>query len=552
MSDILDELQWRGLVAQTTDESALRQALADGPITAYCGFDPTAPSLHFGNLVQLVVMRHLQRAGHRIICLVGGSTGLIGDPRPSSERVLKTKEQTAEWVAGIQQQVLPFLEFAGDNPALMVNNLDWTAPLSALDFLRDIGKHFRVNQMVKKDAVAARLNSDEGISYTEFSYQILQGLDYLQLYRDHGCTLQTGGQDQWGNLTAGSDLIHRVEGASVHLLTTPLITDSSGTKFGKSEGNAIWLSPDMTSPYAFYQYWINVEDASVVMLLKVFTDRTEEQVAELERSLADKPFLREAQKALAADVTTLVHGAAATAAVQAASEALFGKGDVGALDARTLADATGELPGGELSVGMTFTDALVAVGLVDSRNAARRAIGDGGASLNNVKVGDPEQRLVEGDFLHGRVACSVGDASRWPRGAFPEPPQAADLRICVLARGPSTVLDVSPTGRNGHHRGERKFTRSRPVPGQTPPNSSWSPARSEAPDRVVRSQEYGCYSGSPAEKQPDSGGPLSHSQGWSGAGEQPATVGHLAESQVRSINRFQQEAEGIDAQERSE
>ena len=392
-------------MAQTTDESALREALADGPITAYCGFDPTAPSLHFGNLVQLVVLRHLQRAGHRVICLVGGSTGLIGDPRPSSERVLKTKEQTAEWVAqhpsgrcGRSSTV------EGDNPAVFVNNLDWTAPLSALDFLRDIGKHFRVNQMVKKDAVAARLNSEEGISYTEFSYQLLQGLDYLQLFRDYGCTLQTGGQDQWGNLTAGSDLIHRVEGKSVHLLTTPLLTDAAGNKFGKSEGNAIWLSPEMTSPYAFYQYWINTEDASVVKLLKVFTDRTPEQIAELEQSLAEKPFLREAQKALAADVTTLVHGAEATAAVQAASEALFGKGDVTALDARTLGDATGELPGGEVSVGMSVTDALVAVGLVDSRNAARRAIGDGGASLNNVKLTDPEQLLEEADFLHGRVA----------------------------------------------------------------------------------------------------------------------------------------------------
>ena len=404
MSDILDELQWRGLVAQTTDESALRRALADGPITAYCGFDPTAPSLHFGNLVQLVVMRHLQRAGHRIICLVGGSTGLIGDPRPSSERILKTKEQTAEWVARIQEQVRPFLDFEGENAAVMVNNLDWTAPLSALDFLRDIGKHFRVNQMIKKDAVAARLGSDEGISYTEFSYQILQGLDYLQLYREFGCTLQTGGQDQWGNLTAGSDLIHRVEGKSVHLLTTPLITDAAGTKFGKSEGNAIWLSAEMTSPYAFYQYWINVEDASVIKLLKVFTDRGPDDIARLEESLAERPFLREAQKALAADVTTLVHGAAATAAVQAASEALFGKGDVTALDAGTLRDATGELPGAEVSPGTSVTDALVAVGLVDSRKAARRAIGDGGASLNNVKLSDPEQLLGEEDFLHGQVA----------------------------------------------------------------------------------------------------------------------------------------------------
>ena len=403
MGDILDELQWRGLVAQTTDESALRQALADGPITAYCGFDPTAPSLHFGNLVQLVVLRHLQRAGHRVICLVGGSTGLIGDPRPTAERVLKTKEQTAQWVANIRRQVEPFLESEGDNPAIFVNNLDWTAPLSALDFLRDVGKHFRVNQMVKKEAIAARLNSDEGISYTEFSYQLLQGLDYLQLYRDFGCTLQTGGNDQWGNLTAGSDLIHRVEGVSVHLLTTPLLTDSSGEKFGKSAGNAIWLSPEMTSPYAFYQYWLNVEDASVVTLLKVFTDRSREEIADLERQVETEPFRRAAQKTLAADVTTLVHGAAATAAVQAASEALFGKGDLRGLDEQTLADATAELPGGAVHVGMSVVDALVAVGLVESRNAARRAIGDGGASVNGAKVTDPERVLAADDVLHERV-----------------------------------------------------------------------------------------------------------------------------------------------------
>ena len=404
MSDILDELQWRGLVAQTTDLSALRAALLEGPITAYCGFDPTAPSLHFGNLVQLVVLRHLQRAGHRVICLVGGSTGLIGDPRPTAERVLKTKEQTAQWVATIQRQVQPFLDAEGDNPAVFVNNLDWTEGLTALDFLRDIGKHFRVNQMVRKEAISARLRSEEGISYTEFSYQLLQGLDYLQLFRDYGCTLQTGGNDQWGNLTAGSDLIHRVEGKSVHLLTTPLLTDSSGEKFGKSAGNAIWLSPEMTSPYAFYQYWINVEDASVITLLKVFTDRTREEIDELEKAVAERPFAREAQRTLAADVTTLVHGAEATAAVRAASEALFGKGDLSALDARTLADATAELPGGTVAVGDSVVDALVATGLVDGRKAARRVIGEGGASVNNVKVTDEDAVLGEGDFLHGQVA----------------------------------------------------------------------------------------------------------------------------------------------------
>jgi tyrosyl-tRNA synthetase len=335
---------------------------------------------------------------------VGGSTGLIGDPKATAERVLKTREQTAEWVAAIQRQVQPFLDFDGPNPATMVNNLDWTAPMSALDFLRDIGKHFRVNQMIKKDAVAARLNSNDGISYTEFSYQLLQGLDYLHLYREFGCTLQTGGIDQWGNLTAGVDLIHRVEQTSVHLLTTPLVTTADGTKFGKSEGNAVWLSADMTSPYAFYQYWINVEDASVIGYLKIFTDRTREEIAALEASLAQTPFKREAQKTLAADVTTLVHGQQATSAVQAASEALFGKGDPTALDARTLQDATAELPGGAVAPGDSVVDALVATGLVESRNAARRVIADGGASVNNVKVRDPEALLTEDDFLHGQVA----------------------------------------------------------------------------------------------------------------------------------------------------
>ncbi|MCE1180056.1 MAG: tyrosine--tRNA ligase [Micrococcales bacterium] len=404
MNDILDELQWRGLVAQTTDESALREALADGPITVYCGFDPTAPSLHFGNLVQLVVLRHLQRAGHRVIALVGGSTGLIGDPRPTSERILKTKEQTAEWVAGIQRQIEPFLAFDGDNPATMVNNLDWTDGISALDFLRDYGKHFRVNQMIKKDAVAARLNSEQGISYTEFSYQILQALDFLELYRRYGCTLQTGGNDQWGNLTAGVDLIGRAEGGGAHCFTTPLITDEAGNKFGKSEGNAVWLSADMTSPYAFYQYWINVEDASVVKLLKVFTDLGPDEIAELERQVAEEPFRRAAQKRLAAEATTLVHGADATAAVQAASEALFGKGDLRSVDERTLLDATAELPGGAVTPGMSATDLLVAVGLADSRNSARRTIADGGASLNGVRIADAEAPLAEADLLHGQVA----------------------------------------------------------------------------------------------------------------------------------------------------
>ena len=404
MTNILDELQWRGAVAQTTAEAELREALANGPITVYCGFDPTAPSLHFGNLVQLIQLRRLQKAGHRVIALVGGSTGLIGDPRPSSERVLKTKDQTAEWVDKIRSQVRPFLDFEGENAARVVNNLDWTSQISALDFLRDVGKYFRVNAMMKKDAVAARLNSEEGISYTEFSYQILQALDYLHLFREYGCTLQTGGSDQWGNLIAGADLIRSVEGKSVHVLTSPLLTDASGQKYGKSEGNAIWLDATMTSPYAFYQYFLNVEDSEVIKLLKFMTDRTPEEIAELEKAVAEAPFRREAQRTLAADVTTLVHGEAATAGAVAASEALFGKGDVSALDASTLRDAAQELPGADVAEGTSLTDAVVAVGIADSRNAARRLIGDGGVSLNNVKMNDAEYALTAEDFLHGEVA----------------------------------------------------------------------------------------------------------------------------------------------------
>ncbi|GAB3588739.1 tyrosine--tRNA ligase [Calidifontibacter terrae] len=403
VSEILDELQWRGLVAQTTDEATLREALG-GTITMYVGFDPTAPSLHFGNLVQLVVARRLQRAGHRVLCLVGGSTGLIGDPKPDSERVLRSKEQVAEAVASIRHQAEAFLDFDGDNAATMVNNLDWTESISALDFLRDYGKYFRVNAMIKKDAVSARLNSDAGISYTEFSYQILQGLDFLHLFRTYGCTLQTGAVDQWGNILAGVDLIRQAEGARAHVLTTPLLTDSTGRKYGKSEGNAIWLDPAMTSPYAFFQYFLNVEDSEVVKLLKVFGDHDAEQISEFERQVAEEPFRRAAQKELAAVTTTLVHGADATQKVQAASEALFGKGDLVGLDADTLRDATAELPGGDVAVGTNIVDALISVGVADSRNSARRLINDGGVSVNNVKVASEELALDDSTFLHGSVA----------------------------------------------------------------------------------------------------------------------------------------------------
>ena len=405
---ILDELHWRGAISQSTDEDALREALAAGPLTLYCGFDPTAPSLHFGNFVQLVVLRRFQQAGHRVICLVGGSTGQIGDPKPTAERVLRSREQTAHNVERIKALVAPFLDFDGrtgvDHPAVLVDNLDWFGPLSALDFLRDVGKHFRVNQMVRKEAIARRLESQEGISYTEFSYQLLQAYDYLELYRSHGCTLQTGGSDQWGNITAGVDLVHRVEGVAVHALATPLLTDAGGTKYGKSEGNAIWLSPDMTTPYAFYQYFLNVDDASVGMLLRFFTDRSREEIEELERLTREEPYRRAAQKALASDIVALVHGTHARDAVVGASEALFGRGDLTALDAATLDDATRELPGSGVPHGATITDALVASGLVDSRNAARRAVGDGAVSLNGVKVTDPERPLDRTDFLHGVAA----------------------------------------------------------------------------------------------------------------------------------------------------
>ena len=384
-----DELRWRGLVQVSTDETALRDALDGGPITYYCGFDPTAPSLHCGNLLQLLTMRRLQLAGHRPLALVGGSTGLIGDPRPTAERTLNTRETVGEWVSRLQGQVSRFLSPDGENGVRLVNNLDWTAPLSAIDFLRDIGKYFRVNAMLKKDAVAARLNSDAGISYTEFSYQILQGLDYRELYRQYGCTLQTGGSDQWGNLTSGTELIRRTEGATVHALGTPLITNSDGTKFGKSEGNAIWLDPEMTSPYAFYQFWLNTADADVVARLREFTFLTRAEVDRLATAVADEPFRREAQRTLAFEVTALVHGPDATQAVIDASAALFGNGELSALDPGVLRSAIAELPGStELPGDADLGRALVETGLVKSLGEARRSVDQGGVYVNNARADD--------------------------------------------------------------------------------------------------------------------------------------------------------------------
>jgi tyrosyl-tRNA synthetase len=404
VTDVLDELQWRGLVAQTTDEAALRSALADGPITYYVGFDPTAPSLHIGNLVQILTARRLQDAGHRPIALVGGATGLIGDPKMAGERTLNDPELVAGWVDRIRRQIEPFLVWEGPTAATMVNNLDWTSGLSAIAFLRDVGKHYRLGTMLAKDTVARRLNSDAGISFTEFSYQILQGMDYLELFRRHGVTLETGGSDQWGNLLSGVELVRKAEGPAVHALTTPLITKSDGTKFGKTEGGAVWLDPELTSPYAFYQFWLNQADADVVNYLKVFTFRSREEIAELERAVAERPFAREAQRALAGDVTTLVHGQAATDAVIAASQALFGRGELAGLDEATLRGAVAELPRTTAKAGDLVVDVLVGAGLVDSKSAARRAISEGGAYVNNVKVASDEQTLTASDLLHGRYA----------------------------------------------------------------------------------------------------------------------------------------------------
>ena len=405
--NVWDELVWRGLVHVSTDQEALRALLAGDPITYYCGFDPTAPSLHLGNLVQLLTMRRIQLAGHKPLGLVGGSTGLIGDPRPTAERTLNTRETVEDWVGRLRGQVQRFLSFEGENAARMVNNLDWTAPLSAIDFLREIGKYYRVGTMLKKDAVAARLNSDEGISYTEFSYQILQGMDYLELHRQYDCVLQTGGSDQWGNLTSGTDLIHRVEGTSVHAIGTPLITNSDGTKFGKSEGNAIWLDAEMCSPYRMYQFWLSTADADVIDRLKVFTFLSRAEIEEYAALVESEPFRRAAQKRLALEVVSTVHGVDAAAAVIAASEALFGQGDLTGLDASTLRTALEELPNAELATGTPVVDALVATGLVSSVSEARRAISQGGVSLDGTRVED------EGATVQGSLP---GDVSVLRRG----------------------------------------------------------------------------------------------------------------------------------------
>jgi tyrosyl-tRNA synthetase len=401
--NLLDDLEWRGLVALSTDRDALRTALSEGSVRFYVGFDPTAPSLHMGNLVQILTARRLQLAGHTPYALVGGATGMIGDPRDSGERTLNSLDTVKDWVARVRAQIEPFLSFEGPNAATMVNNYDWTASLSTIDFLRDIGKHFPVNRMLARDTVKRRLES--GISYTEFSYVLLQSMDFLNLHRDHRVTLQFGGSDQWGNITAGVELIRRVSGGHAHAFATPLITKPDGTKYGKTESDALWLDAEMMSPYAFYQFWLNVEDSEVGDMLKTFTFLDRDEIEELIRQTEEKPFLRAGQKALAEQVTTLVHGAEETAQVQAAASALFGGADLTGLSASTLGAALREA--GSTSVAgdiPSYVDLLVETGLAKSRGDARRTVAEGGAYLNNQRVEDPElvpsrEDLVAGSWL---------------------------------------------------------------------------------------------------------------------------------------------------------
>ncbi|MCU7822254.1 tyrosine--tRNA ligase [Kitasatospora sp. DSM 101779] len=402
MTDIVDELRWRGLIALSTDEDALRKAFADGPVTFYCGFDPTAPSLHLGNLVQILTMKRLQLAGNLPLGLVGGATGLIGDPKPTAERVLNDPETVGGWVERLRGQISKFLDFEGEYAARMVNNLDWTSGMSAISLLRDVGKYFRVNNMIAKEAVARRLNSDAGISYTEFSYQILQGMDFLELNRRYGCALQTGGSDQWGNLTAGTDLIRKAEGKSVHALATPLIVKADGTKFGKTESGTVWLDPELTTPYAFYQFWLNADDRDVSNFLRIFSFRSREEIEQLERDTAERPAARLAQRALAEELTTMVHGTEQYERAVAASKALFGQGDLADLEPATLAAALAEVPKATVTELQSVVDLLVETGLAPSRSGARRTIKEGGAYLNNAKVADEEAVPAAEDLLHGR------------------------------------------------------------------------------------------------------------------------------------------------------
>jgi len=414
VTDIIDELQWRGLLAQTTDLDALRKALADGPITLYCGFDPTAGSLHVGHLTQILTLARFQQAGHRPIALVGGGTGLIGDPKPSAERRLNSTDTVRGWVDNLAGQLSAFLRFTpegaqpGPTDAVLANNGDWLGEINAIELLRDVGKHFSVNQMLARETVKSRLDG-EGMSYTEFSYVLLQSFDYVQLYRRYGCTLQTGGSDQWGNITAGLDLVRRMEGnephGQAHGMTTQLLTKADGSKFGKTESGTIWLDPELTSPYAFYQFWFNADDRDVVRYLKTFSFLPESEIAELERQTGERPQARAAQRTLAEGLTTLVHGEEECRKVKEASLALFGRADLAELDARTLDAALAEVPKAEVAGpvdDLLVVDLFAQSGLAPSKSAARRAVQEGGAYVNNVKVTDVEARLSASDVLQER------------------------------------------------------------------------------------------------------------------------------------------------------
>ncbi|WP_092604068.1 tyrosine--tRNA ligase [Actinopolyspora xinjiangensis] len=401
---IIDELSWRGLIAQSTDLESLRRDLDSPPLTLYAGFDPTAPSLHAGHLIPLLTLRRFQLAGHRPLALAGGATGLIGDPRDVGERSLHDESVVSEWTEGIRGQLELFLDFdESPSGAIMANNADWTASLPVTTFLRDVGKHFSLNAMLSRETVKRRLESD-GMSYTEFSYMLLQANDYVQLNRRYGTKLQLGGSDQWGNIVAGVDLLRRQDGESAHALTTPLVTDAEGNKFGKSTGGGnIWLDPELTSPYAWYQYFINTADADVGRYLRLFTFLEREEVEELERATAERPQQRLGQRRLAEELTTLVHGVTATEQVAAASRALFGGGDLNQLNENTLEAAMAEVPTARLRLAdqPTIVDLLVESGLVTGRKAARRTVGEGGAYVNNGKVLDETWSPGKQDLLHG-------------------------------------------------------------------------------------------------------------------------------------------------------
>jgi tyrosyl-tRNA synthetase len=408
VSALIDDLQWRGLIAQSTDLDALRTELDAGPLTYYIGFDPTAPSLHLGNLLQIQTMRRFQADGHRPLALVGGATGLIGDPKMTGERTLNPVETVEQWVDRLRAELSRFFDFDGPAAARLVNNYDWTKDVDVISFMRDIGKHFSVNRMLDREAVSARLAGD-GISYTEFSYQLLQSFDYLELYRRYGCMLQMGGSDQWGNITAGVDLIRRVESVHVHALTTPLVTKADGTKFGKTESGTVWLDPSMTSPYAFFQFWLNADDRDIPTYLRYYSMRSHDEIEELDEATRNEPARRTAQRALAQELTTLVHGEAATAVVEAAAQALFGQGDLASIPADVLDPALRELPHAlltpaEITDGHLpdIVDLLVRSGLASSNGQARRTIGEGGAYVNNVRVEDEGFRPAPADLLHGR------------------------------------------------------------------------------------------------------------------------------------------------------